>query len=210
MNDADPSRHPESLGDKIERIIEELPQPDVSLVEITDAIGDEGLLVLAVLLSLIFLVPVSIPGVSTVFGTAILVIGITRITSRKLTIPGRLGGRRLCATRLRDGFGKALRWFRRLEKVSKANRFQRLAGSTGIALFNNLTFIFSALLLMMPLGLVPFSNTLPAIALIFLALGMMQKDGVCILFGYSSALATVAYFGFLLLGGGWAIGRFVQ
>jgi hypothetical protein len=145
--------------------------------------------------------------VSTVFGTAILVIGITRITSRRLSVPGRLGARRLCSTKLRDGFGKALRWLRRLEKISKANRLHRLASSAAMLFVNNLAFIFSALLLMMPLGLVPFSNTLPALALIFLAIGMMQKDGLCILLGYSSGVATVAYFGFLLIGGGWAVGR---
>jgi len=59
----------------------------------------------------------------------------------------------------------------------------------------------------MPFGLIPFSNTLPAIALIFLAIGMMQQDGVSILFGHFSIIGTIAYFSFLILGGGWSIGQ---
>lgn len=200
----------ESLGEKIELIIEKMPQTEVTLVEIMDLVGADSLLLLTIFLSLIFLVPVSIPGVSTVFGSAVLLIGITRLFSRKLWLPEKIATRKLSAEKLREGFKKALVWFHRLEKVSKPHRMRALTSKGLMTVFNNLSFILAALLLMMPFGLIPFSNTLPAVALIFLAIGMMQQDGVSILLGNLSNVATIAYFGFLIAGGGWSISQFIS
>ena len=57
-----------------------------------------------------------------------------------------------------------------------------------------------SVLLIFPLGLVPFSNTLPAWAILLLAAGLLQRDGLLILLGYLFLLATVIYFGVLAYG----------
>jgi hypothetical protein len=200
----------ESLGEKIELIIAKLPPTEVTLVEIMDIVGADSLLLLTIFLSLVFLVPVSIPGVSTVFGTGILLIGITRLFSRKLWLPNRIANRKISSEKLRAGFQRALVWFRRLEKISQPHRMRALTSDGFMALLNNLSFILAALLLMAPFGFIPFSNTLPAVALIFLAVGLMQKDGGSILLGYLANLATIIYFGFLIAGGGYSINELLK
>jgi hypothetical protein len=45
---------------------------------------------------------------------------------------------------------------------------------------------------------VPFANTLPAIAVILLCLGMAERDGVLLLAGYAVALLSSLYIGALL------------
>ena len=50
-----------------------------------------------------------------------------------------------------------------------------------------------------PLGLVPFSNTLPAIAILLLATGMIQRDGLMVVGGYLFLVITVIYFAVLAL-----------
>ncbi len=200
----------ESLGEKIELVIEKMPPTTVTLVEIMDIVGPDSLLLLTVFLSLVFLVPVSIPGVSTVFGVGILLIGVTRLFSRRLWLPKKIANRQLSAEKLRQAFTRALVWLHRLEKISQPHRMSRLTAEGMMTVFNNLSFIFAALLLMAPFGFIPFSNTLPALALIFLAVGMMQRDGRFILYGNLSNLATVIYFGFLILGGGWSIAEFIK
>ena len=195
----------EPLGDKIEAIIEKLPPTEVTLVEIMDIVGSDSLMLLTIFLSLVFLVPVSIPGVSTVFGTGILLIGITRLFSRKLWLPQKIANRKISSEKLRAGFQRALVWFHRLEKITRPHRLPGLTSDGLMSLLNNLSFILAAVLLMVPFGFIPFSNTLPAIALIFLAVGLMQKDGGSILLGYLSNLATIVYFGFLIAGGGYSI-----
>lgn len=192
----------ESLGEKLETVIKKMPPTEITLKEILDMIGDDSLMFLTIFLSLVFLVPVSIPGVSTVFGSAILLIGVSRLFRRGLWLPDRIAHRTISAEKLTEVLNRALVWFRRLEKVSRPHRMNWLTTEGKIDIFNSLSFIFAAVLLMAPFGFVPFSNTLPAIALIFLAVGSMQKDGGSILLGHLFNIATVIYFSALIAGGG--------
>jgi len=194
-----------SLGKKIEMVIERLPATEVALSEILDSIGHDSLLFLTIFLSLVFLIPVSIPGISTVFGSVILLIGISRLFNRKLWLPKQIASRTISTEKLIQVLNRALIWFKRLEKFSRPNRFHRITGEGMTGLLNKLSFILASVLLMIPFGFIPLSNTLPAIALIFLAVGGLQKDGGCIFIGHFSNLVTIIYFLALITGGGWTM-----
>lgn len=200
----------ESLGEKIGLIIQGLPPNEVSLIEIVEIVGADSLMLLTIVLSIIFIVPISIPGVSTVFGSGIILIGITRLFNRKPWLPKIIGTRKLSSDKLREGFKRALVWFNRLEKISHPHRMPRLTADGLITVINNLSFIFAGLLLMAPFGFIPFSNTLPALALILLSVGMMQRDGRFILYGYISNVATVLYFAILVTAGSLSIQELFQ
>ena len=60
----------------LEDVIRSMDAEHITLRQILEKMGESGLLLLCGLLSLPFLVPVSIPGVSTVFGAGIVLIGI--------------------------------------------------------------------------------------------------------------------------------------
>ncbi len=195
----------ESLGEKFETIIQNIPDGNITLLEILEIFEDDGLLLLSIFLALIFLVPISIPGVSTVFGTAILLIGVARLFNRHLWLPGKIANRTISVQTLASGLSKALVWFHRLEKITRPHRLQPLAKNNLFHLTHKITFIFAAILLMVPFGFIPFSNTLPALALIFLALGEIQKDGGSIVLGYISNLTTIIYFGILIAGSGYTV-----
>ncbi len=202
--------HDGSLGEQLTAIIEELPEDKLSLGALLDLFGEDGLLLLTMLLTLIFLIPVSIPGVSTVFGAAILLIGVSRLLGRQPWVPRRLRDRELPASKLRPGLMQGLKWVRRLEKISRPHRLRALADGRVAQLVGNLAFILAAVLLMAPFGFVPFSNTLPALALLFYAVGFLQRDGVAILLGHLSNILTIVYFGILVTGGGLAIRELFQ
>ena len=193
-----------SLGDQLEAIIAALPEDHLTLGQLLQVFGDEGLLLLTILLTLVFLIPVSIPGVSTVFGAAILLVGISRVSRRPLWLPAKLRARNLPAARLRPALDGGLHWVRRLEKISRPYRLRGLVEGALPELFNNLAFILAALLLMAPFGFIPFSNTLPGLALLFYAIGMIQRDGTAILLGHLANIGTIVYFGILIGGGGMA------
>ncbi|MBL8261173.1 MAG: exopolysaccharide biosynthesis protein [Xanthomonadaceae bacterium] len=199
-----------SLGEQLSSIIEQLPPDSLSLQELLDVFGDEGLLLVTVLLTLVFLIPVSIPGVSTVFGAAILLVGISRLFGRPLWLPARLRSRALPADKLRPGLTGGLVWVRRLEKISRPHRLRTLADGALTRMLNNLAFILAALLLMAPFGFVPFSNTLPALALLLYAIGFIQRDGVAVLLGHLANIGTIVYFGVLISGGGLAVRELLQ
>jgi hypothetical protein len=192
----------ETLSEKLSIVIRDLPPNEVTLAEIRDLVGQDGLLLLTIFLTLVFMVPVSIPGVSTVFGGAILLIGISRLVGRNLWLPKVLAQRVLPTDRVQTAINKGSIWLRRLERVSRPHRLSRLMSAGLMENLSNVALIIGALLLMAPFGLIPFSNTLPALALLFLAIGLLQRDGLCVLFGHLANIATVIYFTVLMVGGG--------
>ena len=190
-----------SLGEKLKAVIDGLPAEGVSLAEIRDFFGQDGLLLLTVFLTIPFMVPISIPGVSTVFGAAILLIGISRLLGRNLWLPKRFEQRVLPAEKLRAGLNQGLKFFHQLERLTHPRRLKNLTSDRVRGTMNNLSLIIGAVLLMMPFGFVPFSNTLPGLALLLLAIGFLQRDGLFILLGHLVNLATIMYFTFLIAGG---------
>ena len=199
-----------TLGEQLASIIENLPEDALTLGELLDVFGEDGLLLLTILLTLVFLIPVSIPGVSTVFGAAILLVGVSRLIGRPLWLPGRLKDKALPADKLRPGLTRGMSWVRRLEKISQPHRLRVFVEGRLQGLTNNLAFILAALLLMAPFGFIPFSNTLPGLALLFYAVGLIQRDGGAMLLGHLANLATIIYFVILIGGGGVAVRELFQ
>jgi hypothetical protein len=198
------------VSQRLRALVRSMPRTGITLSELIRSVGNDGLLILVALLTLVFLIPISIPGVSTVFGAAILLISVSRLSGRDLWIPSKLEHRVIGTRKLRPLLRKALSWLKKLERVSKPNRIQWLVAAGAVAFFNNAALILGAVLLMMPFGLIPFSNTFPAVAILFLAIGLLQRDGVCILLGHISNVVTIIYFGVLIGGGGLAVRELVN
>jgi hypothetical protein len=192
----------DTLGGKIEAVMDQLPPEGVKLADIRDLFGQDGLMLLTAFLTLVFLVPVSIPGVSTVFGAAILMLGVTRLLGRGLWLPQSIENRVVSTEKIQLALRRGLVWFHRLERLSRPHRLPWLAADGIMGSLNSCALILGAVLLMAPFGLIPFSNTFPAVALLFLAIGFIQRDGLCILLGHCANLATIVYFAILLAGGG--------
>ena len=193
------------ISQTLRSLVRSLPRTGITLSELIQRVGNDGLLILVTLLTLVFLIPVSIPGVSTVFGAAILLISVSRLFGRNLWIPAKIEHRMIGTRKLRPLLRKALSWLKKLERVSRPNRIQWLVAGGTMAFINNLALILGAVLLMMPFGLIPFSNTFPAVAILFLAIGLLQRDGLCILLGHISNVLTILYFAVLIGGGGLAV-----
>jgi hypothetical protein len=168
----------------------------VTLRELLDGMGEQGLLMICALLSLPFLLPVSVPGLSTAFGLAILLLAAAVVVGGPPRLPRFILDRRIGAVRLAAALerGRAVArrldgWVRpRLDAVAAGRRAHgAMIGAGGV-------------LLLWPLGLVPFSNTLPGAAVLALSLGLSRRDGAMILAGYGLLAATTIYFGVVIWG----------
>ncbi len=190
-----------ALGERLTSLMASLPEGDTSVGTVVDTLGMHGLLLLTIMLTLVFLIPVSIPGVSTVFGAVILLIALARLTGRPLWLPTFVSKRPVAAARLRDALALSLVWVQRFERISRHGRWPRLVGSRATQLTANLGLVLGAVLLMAPLSLVPFSNTLPALGLMGLSIGLLQQDGVMVLLGHLANLLSIIYFAALFGGG---------
>lgn len=192
------------IREKLEKIIANLPPDKLTLAEIRDSLGRDGMLLLIILLTVVFLIPVSIPGVSTVFGGTILLIGVSILFGWDVWLPKKFLSKELPAKSLKKAFHTGLKWLIKLEKISKPNRLIWLTSGNIAHITNGISIILAAILLMAPFGFIPFSNTVPAIALLFYAIGLLQKDGISIIWGHIFNLLTIIYFA-ILISGGWAL-----
>ena len=170
-----------------------------SVRELLALIGEQGMLMFCIFLTIPFLVPVSIPGVSTVFGLLVILIGIGVATNRVPWLPSRLVDRRFPTGKLVPALEQGSRLLAKIERFLHP-RWTVLTRGAAINRFNGLMIVLAGVLLMAPFGLVPFSNTLPALAALFLAAGMLEQDGLFVFLGYLWILATIVYFGALIAG----------
>ena len=172
-----------SFSTKLKTVIDALPSEGVDVADIRDVFGQEGLMLLTAFLTIPFMIPVSIPGASTVFGAVILLIGFSRISGRNLWLPKRIEQRRIPTDKLRTCLHQGLAFFGRLERLACPCRLKWFVSNGFPNTLNNLSLVAGAILLMAPFGLIPFSNTLPALALRFRCL---IRTGLC------SSLITVS------------------
>ncbi len=196
----EPTHDPKtSLSRALSEAASALKGDTASVRELLGLIGEQGMLVLCIFLTIPFLVPVSIPGVSTVFGLLVVLIGVGVMANRVPWLPSRLIDRRFPTSKLCPALEHGARLLQRLERYLHP-RWTVLTRSAAMNRFNGAMIVVAGVLLMAPFGLVPFSNTLPALAVLFLAAGMLEQDGLFVFLGYLWILGTVVYFSVLIAG----------
>eukprot|EP00913_Durusdinium_trenchii_P021272 g19985.t1 len=182
-----------SLSETLRDLIKGITGPTVTLRELMDHIGEQGLLLVCAVASLPFLIPVSIPGVSTVFGAAIILVSLAITLNRMPWLPKKILDRQLDTKKLVPALEKGANVVSRLDRFLKP-RLQTFTSGSAVNRLNGLAITFAGVLLMFPLGFVPFSNTLPGVAILLLSAGMLQRDGVVVLGGHLFNVITVIYF----------------
>ena len=158
-----------------------------------------GFNLLLLLIGLPFLTPVSLPGFSTPFGFVVLLIGGRLALGRQPWLPKRILKRELPARFIAKVLAAAslmVRWLEvllrpRLDFLEEQWIYRRIAGTL---------IMLSGLLLLLPLP-IPLTNTLPALTVVLLAAGAIERDGLFFLAGCATFLLTLAFFGLLAFGG---------
>jgi len=154
---------------------------------------------LLVLICLPFLTPVPLMGLSTPFGLVVSLIGARLALGRQPWLPNRLLQRELPHGFIAKVFAGAIRIVRTLEILLRPRLsflheqlvFRRLSGGL---------IMVSGLLLLLPLP-IPLTNSFPALTVVLLAAGAMERDGLFFCAGCATFTGTLAYFGLLAFGG---------
>jgi hypothetical protein len=174
----------------------------LTLAEVEQALRGRGPAILLILLALPFCF-VAIPGLSMPFGIAICLIGARLAIGRKPWLPHFVMHRRLSTARSTQLLTGAIKVARQLEKFVRP-RLAFLHAGPGMLRLIGLGIVIASLGLMLPLP-IPFSNSIPAWAVVLLAIGMMEKDGLCVLLGHLTAMGTWVFIG---LTSAFAVGGF--
>jgi hypothetical protein len=174
----------------------------LTLAELKHALEGRGSAMLLILLALPFCF-VAIPGLSMPFGIAISLIGACLVVGREPWLPRFIMNRRLSSTRSDQLLVGATKVARQLEKFVRP-RLSFLHAGPGMLRLIGLGIVIAGVGLMLPLP-IPFSNSIPAWAVVLLAVGMMEKDGLCVLLGHLTAMGTWVFIG---LTSAFAVGGF--
>lgn len=164
----------------------------VTLRELLGLVGEQGLLVFCAVLAMPFLFPFSLPFTSTALGLPMLLVGIAVTLDRVPWLPDRLLDHALPGATVQRVLDRAARAADRFEHLVRP-RVLGLTATPASNRVNGVVLVIAVLLLMAPLPFVPLVNTLPAVAVILLSLGMAERDGVVILVGYAVAFLSLVY-----------------
>jgi hypothetical protein len=180
------------LSEEFALILLEFKVETVTLREVIALLHGRGYVLLVMLLALPFCTPIPLPGLSTPFGLVIALIGVRLALGEKPWLPARLMDTRLPPALFVKIFAvtrKLVSWFERLLQP----RLLWLTESPRLLQAHAVPIVICALLLLLPLP-IPFSNLVPAWAILLVAAGLLERDGAFIVAGYVATVVAVAFF----------------
>ena len=179
------------LSEELELLLREFDVETVTLREVVGVLHGRGYVLLVMLLALPFCSPVPLPGLSTPIGMVIALIGVRLALGQKPWLPARLLDMRLPPERFRKVLVLTRRLVLAFEKFLRP-RLVWTCGSPELERLHALPIVICAVILLLPLP-VPLSNVIPAWAVLLMAGGLLERDGVFILAGHVFALLAVAF-----------------
>lgn len=152
---------------------------------------------LTLFLSLSFLHPFPMFGVSTVLGGAILVAGVRMSLGMGPWVPESWRDRTLPGPTMAKVFGFAAKAMKKLETVARPRG--AWVEHPWMWRLNGVAAAFCGLLIILPLP--PPTNFPPALALLLLSIGILKSDALWLAAGYCALAANVAFFTAILVYG---------
>ncbi|MCX6107120.1 MAG: exopolysaccharide biosynthesis protein [Proteobacteria bacterium] len=167
----------------------------VKVEEIERVLDGRGFASLALILSLPFVQPIPLPGLSMVFGVAFMALGLRLVLGRAGGLPQWVRRREIDGVTLQKMIHGARKIFAYVERFFKPRL--ALALRPPLESLVGLGIMLSGFAMTLPLPpVVLFSNSLPAWAIICLCLGYLERDGLVVVIGHVVALATWVYYAF--------------
>jgi hypothetical protein len=171
-------------------LLTKLATQPITISEIIQETAERGFSLIIALLVLPFLFPMP-PGLSGVMGIGCLVLGIQMALGRKTPwLPTKVAKftfpRYLSQQLLKNVRGIAV-W---LSKIVRS-RWLRVAGNSYTWRSNGFCIAWLSILLMLP---IPFTNPLPAVTILLLAVATLETDGLLMCIGYFLTLVNTIFF----------------
>lgn len=169
----------------------------LTLQQLLEIFGPQGHGFLTLFLVLPFLQPIPLPGISTVIGLAIALVGFFMLLDRPPWLPHRFAKVVVESNTLLRVCGVLERLMRRLETLIKP-RAKDLFDRSWFRRVNGFLLCFHALLLALPLP-IPFTNFFPALVLLLISLGTLEEDAAVVGVGYVAVVVNAVVFSSLVI-----------
>jgi len=196
---------PPRLSEDLRELLHQTGGRAITIGELERILQGRGFGLFLLLLALPFTFPLAIPGLSVPFGIVIMLIGLRIAMGRKPGLPKLILQREIKFAVLEKIIKVGLKLTTKLEKLAKP-RMHFLQRWPGMINLIGLGIASGGLLLSLPLPpLIPFSNTIPALAVLFLTAGLTERDGLLVLIGHVINIAAWVYFSVMFAAAGHGI-----
>jgi hypothetical protein len=189
-----PEPPPRRLSEDLEGLLSEAAGRSLTIGELEEVLKGRGFALFLMILALPFATPIAVPGLSVPFGIVIIILGLRILFGMKPSLPGFILRRQVPYHMLEKIVGFGLKLCRKLEKLVRP-RMHFLQRWPGMINLIGLAIASGGFLLSLPLPpLIPFSNMIPAVSVLLLTAGLMERDGLLVLFGHLLNIAGWIYF----------------
>jgi hypothetical protein len=173
--------------------------PCLSVEEILSLLSEKGRLLILVFLSIPFCQPLSIPGLSVLFGLLITIIGFRMMLGKSIRLPGFIKKKTIPSQTLKKSIHRLLKILKKLRKYIHPRLYKLCRRGVMKRVHGGAIFLLG-IFLSLPIP-VPISNMLAGWAVFLLGTGLLEKDGLLIIFGYTASIVmlgvTIVLFEFL-------------
>jgi hypothetical protein len=186
---------PRKLSEELADLRTRAGERAITLREVIQTLGGRAYMLLVLLLAIPFITPIPLPGLSTPFGLAIALIAFRLSLGQRPLLSKKLQRKELPAGFIGKVFGFSEKLLRFFEKFLRP-RLTFLTDTPLLVQLHAVLMLLAALALLLPLP-IPFSNSFPAWAILLMAAGLLERDGLFILAAYVVFTGGVFFFIFL-------------
>ena len=177
----------------LSEISSKIPDEGITLEDFLEITGEQGLFMSCMILTGPFLLPVSIPGMSIPFGTAILLLSTDIIFNRPILIPKRVMNYRISKKDMGTILNGISHILIPLERKIINQRLCFLSKGRRMKYINGIALAFGAILLITPIIAIA-GDFFPSYGILFISLGNLENDGYLDLAGYATVIFTTIYY----------------
>ncbi len=177
------------FSQELKALLLQLEAEPLSLEDLLQRGSEQATSVMIVLLTLPFLLPMP-PGAAGPFGAVAALLGLQMALGRSPRLPRRLAQYRFPNILIRPLLLLLHRLSHWVEGISRP-RMLNIAHHPWCERLTGLCIAWLALLLMLP---IPFTNPIPAIGILLMAIATIESDGLLLCFSYGLTLAISIFF----------------
>ncbi|MBD2629071.1 exopolysaccharide biosynthesis protein [Trichormus variabilis] len=182
-----------SFSQDIKSLLQRLAQQPLTLGHILAETSERGFSLVIALLVLPFLFPMP-PGLTGPFGGACLILSLQMVLGRRSPwLPKKIANYQFPRAFAQIILNNLHRVTRVLEKIARP-RLARIANNHWTWQLNGLCISWLTLLLILP---IPFTNPIPTVAILLLAVATIESDGLLMCISYVFTALITLLFGFI-------------
>lgn len=184
-----PKQHRPRAADLLQEFITGFKGEEITLADLLNALGHRAFGVAILVFALANLLIANIPGISTILGLPLILFSLQMILGQKRPwLPNKLANRAFKRETFERMIRRAVSVLNKIEKLIKP-RLLVLSEPKAEPYLGGIIFAMSAVLALP----IVFGNWLPAWGLAFIALGMIERDGLFIVIGWLLGILATVY-----------------